>query len=994
MNRIYFGLIFLFLLPAFTFAQNAYWQQEVNYQINVSLDDQEHTLTATEEVEYINHSPDQLTFIYFHLWPNAYQNNRTALARQLRRQKELDFEFAGSEQRGYIFNLDFKVNGQSANVELYEQNPDIVKILLDAPLLPGQRLVITTPFRVKLPGSFSRLGHVGQSYQITQWFPKPAVYDQRGWHPMPYLDQGEFYSEFGKFDVRITLPANYTVGATGVLQNNAEKVRLDSLAAQTASKTQFTNDVSFPASATETKTLHYVQDNIHDFAWFADKRFQVLKSQIVLPESGRTVTTWLMFLNKNAAAWVKSVKAINEAVTYYSKWVGEYPYEQVMAVDGALSAGSGMEYPMVTVTDPEAIVHEVGHNWFYGILASNEREYAWMDEGINSYYEFRIGELENPNYSQLEPLVNSPKLRRLFGLENIHANSLNILLYQMAASRGLAQPVQLPSPAFSGSNYGSVVYMKTAILFKYLAAYLGQATFDEAMRTYYQKWQFRHPYPQDLQAIIEQVSGQQLDWFFQDLITKNIPVEAAITATEPRNGAILVNVKNRSGFAAPIPVAAVNQAGKILELKWTKPGSGSEQLTFTQASGATKIVIDPQNILPELNRRNNEYRLTGSFRGWEPVKPQFLGGIEQSDRQQLYYLPVIGANTYDKFMLGVAVTNSTLIQKKIQYLAVPMYSFHEKRLNGFGSVNVNLLSHSFSQNAVLGVKAARFERFTKYEPAFTFNFKRATGYAAEQQARLAFTHVSQMERFPLGGENTYFDYKFAYTIPSLQYGRMHRDGRQHFALQASTDLFIVNRSILSSTKPVLGKLTLEYDRYYRKNKQIYLRWFTGKFFGDPPAASPFSLGLSGSLDYKKETVFPDRSQRSKVLTAFVHQTDNREGAFKNYLPVYANRWLSTVNLAADLPAIPIILYTDLGLASFYQAPAISGLPTELVRAKFYYGSGLSVTRGKLLQLYFPVAGSNFEHHFPASFREFTRNIRFVFNLSAFDPFKQLTEALK
>jgi hypothetical protein len=206
----------------------------------------------------------------------------------------------------------------------------------------------------------------------------------------------------------------------------------------------------------------------------------------------------------------------------------------------------------------------------------------------------------------------------------------------------------------------------------------------------------------------------------------------------------------------------------------------------------------------------------------------------------------------------------------------------------------------------------------------------------------------------------------------------------------------VNRSISgTANQPILGKLTLEYDRNYRKNKQVQVRWFTGKFFGDNVRPySPFFLGLSGSQDYKKEIIFLDRSQRSKSLTAFVHQTDNREGAFKNYLPVYADRWLSTINLSADLPAVPVILYTDLGLASFNPEPATPGLPTELVRAKLYYGGGLSVTRGKLLQLYFPVAGSNFEHHFPASFREFTRNIRFVFNLSAYDPFKQLTEALK
>lgn len=989
MHKKYVRIVLFLLLPFSTLAQT-YWQQEVNYTIRVQLDDQQHTLTAAEEIEYINHSPDQLTYIYVHLWPNAYQNTNTALAKQLVRLKKTDFQFASPSKRGYITNLNFKVNGQPADVETDPENPDIAKIHLDTPLRPGERLHITTPFTVKLPDSFSRLGHAGQSYQITQWFPKLAVYDPQGWHPLPYLDQGEFYSDYGKYDVSITLPANYTVGATGRLQNPEEQTRLDQLAAQTAAITKFPTDLSFPASATQTKTLHYVQENIHDFAWFADKRFNVLKSSVTLPTSGRPITTWLLFLNKDAATWVKSLRDLNDAVISYSAWVGDYPYDHVTAVDGTLSAGSGMEYPMVTVTDPEALIHEVGHNWFYGILGSNERENAWMDEGINSYYEFRLAERTNPDYSQWQPLVKSTKLRHLFGLENIHANALNILLYQLTASRGLDQPLQLPAADFTSTNYGGIVYMKTGILFKYLAAYLGQATFDRAMHTYYQQWQFRHPRPSDLQAIFEQESGKKLDWFFQGLVQTTRRVDAAITEAQVTAQGILVQVKNNPAMAVPIPVAAVDAAGKIIEMHWSEPAANPEALTFTRSNGAEKIVVDPGNILPEINRRNNEYRLKGIFPTREPLRLQFLGGIEQSDRRQLYYLPVVGANTYDKFMLGAALYNSSLIQKTFSYLAMPMYSFHQKRVNGLGQANLNLLSNKFSKSVVLGFKLARFERYFKYEPSLNFNLKRASGYAPEQQVRLALTHINQRERINISGQgDAYFEYTQAYTIPSLQYTLTQKNAVQRFALQASADLFAMNRNFDGlSNRPVLGQLSVEYDRHYRANKQVHVRWYTGKFFGE--AGNPYSvfnLGLSGSQDYKKETTFLDRSQRSHSLTAFVHQTDNRDGAFKNYLPVYTGRWLSAINLAADVPVLPLSLYTDLGLASVIGE-------TATVSNKFYYGSGLSIGGGRLLRFYFPVAGSNFEHHLPASFRDFTHNIRFVLNLNAYDPFKQLTEALK
>ena len=164
-----------------------------------------------------------MKFIWFHLWPNAYKNDKTAFSDQLLENGSTKFYFSDKDQKGYINKLDFKVNNLTAKVEDHPQHIDIVKIILPTPLPSGQKINITTPFHVKLPYNFSRGGHDGQSYQATQWYPKPAVYDKKGWHPMPYLDQGEFYSEFGSFDVSITVPKNYVVAATGDLQNAEEK---------------------------------------------------------------------------------------------------------------------------------------------------------------------------------------------------------------------------------------------------------------------------------------------------------------------------------------------------------------------------------------------------------------------------------------------------------------------------------------------------------------------------------------------------------------------------------------------------------------------------------------------------------------------------------------------------------------------------------------------------------------------------------------------------
>ena len=170
---------------------------------------------------------------------------------------------APEEERGYISNLDFSVDGKRVNWQYHPEHIDICKLILNKPIKAGGSAVIKTPFKVKIPDAkFSRLGHVGQSYMITQWYPKPAVYDREGWHTMPYLSQGEFYSEFGSFDVSIKLPLNYTVGATGDLQNKGEKIRIEELSDITDTITKFSTDMSFPKSDKKTKTIRFVQENV------------------------------------------------------------------------------------------------------------------------------------------------------------------------------------------------------------------------------------------------------------------------------------------------------------------------------------------------------------------------------------------------------------------------------------------------------------------------------------------------------------------------------------------------------------------------------------------------------------------------------------------------------------------------------------------------------------------------------------------------------------
>ena len=208
----------LFLSFQFLNAQTPYFQQEVNYDINVTLNDINHTLTGVANIEYINNSPGDLKEIYFHLWANAYKNINTAFAKQQIRNGSTDFFFAKDSEMGGYSEVRFLRDGQELILTPNDKNIDIAHLTLNKIIQSGGKANFEIPFTIKIPNYFSRMGHVDQAYYISQWYPKPAVYDKAGWHPMPYLDQGEFYSEFGSFDVKITLPENYVVASTGTLE--------------------------------------------------------------------------------------------------------------------------------------------------------------------------------------------------------------------------------------------------------------------------------------------------------------------------------------------------------------------------------------------------------------------------------------------------------------------------------------------------------------------------------------------------------------------------------------------------------------------------------------------------------------------------------------------------------------------------------------------------------------------------------------------------------
>lgn len=492
------ALLLIASLFSFSLAgQRPYFQQTVNYQIQVQLDDSLHQLNAHAAISYKNNSPDTLRFIWFHLWPNAYKSEQTALGKQLLQNGDTRFYFSGPDQKGYINQLDFNVNGKSASTSDHPQHIDIIKLHLPDPVLPGDSIQITTPFFVQLPDIFSRSGHGRDKiYQITQWYPKPAVYDRDGWHPMPYLDQGEFYSEFGNYELEITVPEEYVVASTGRLTDAIERNKLSNRAKQ---GNHDTTHALFDKNGNRLyKTLHYRADSVHDVAWFASPKYQVRYDTCQLSD-GSVKEIWHFHTQAFNRVWDRSIEYSKQALKYYSERVGTYPYPVISVVESAGGPGGGMEYPMLSVIDPtpdtaelrSIIVHEIGHNWFYGALGSNERLYPWLDEGLNSYYE-----------NACLPTSNDLTTERF----------LDYLYFEKRD-----QPINTTSESLSQLNYAAIAYEKTSQWMRQFEKVMGVRNFDRAMQDYYQSWKFKHPTPTDLQQTLQKHSTANLEAFFKQL---------------------------------------------------------------------------------------------------------------------------------------------------------------------------------------------------------------------------------------------------------------------------------------------------------------------------------------------------------------------------------------------------------------------------------------------------------------------------------------------
>jgi hypothetical protein len=584
-----------------------YWQQAVDYKMSVELMPKDHSFKGAQTLTYYNNSPDTLKDLFYHLYFNAFQPNSMMDTRS-RNIPDPDkrvgsrIEKLGEDEQGKQKVLSLTFNGTGC---YFEYHQTLLKVILPSPILPGDTALLQMEFEGQVPVQIRRSGRdnaEGIDYTMSQWYPKIAAYDKDGWHAYPYVAR-EFYAPFGTFEVEITVPEKYKVAATGSLQNFENYWLEDSRDGKLIS-------YALTASENEKRIWKFKAENVHDFAWAADPEY-LHEAQVF----DKDLSLHFFYLPDYKENWHRLPRYTAQFFEEMNSKFGRYPYPQFSAIQGG---DGGMEYPMCTMLKGTGniagligvTVHEGAHNWYYGIIGSNENNYPWMDEGFTTFAEEEV-----LNAISREPKVNPHK-----GAYSNH----NYLV----GKPNLLEPLSTPADYY-GTNvaHGISAYSRGSLFLAQIRYIIGQESFDKAMLDFFNSWRFKHPKPSDMLRTMERESGLQLDWFYHFWVETTKTIDYGIKSIDGKKQGTKLELEKLGEMPMPlrikitlkdgivqnyyIPTASQMGVPKEEGLQFLSPWAWThpdyEVLLNVRFKDIAKIEIDPNGFMADINRANNVY---------------------------------------------------------------------------------------------------------------------------------------------------------------------------------------------------------------------------------------------------------------------------------------------------------------------------------------------------------------------------------------------------
>ncbi|MBU6159300.1 MAG: M1 family metallopeptidase [Bacteroidetes bacterium] len=593
-----------------------YWQNRADYSIDATLNPVTHSVSGKVTIHYVNNSPDELHFIWLQLDQNIYRKDSRATATST----NLGGRWANeSYTEGYeISAIETEYRGARKAVVDTTLTDTRLQVYLPTPLKSGDSVKLNLSYLFSVPEyGTDRMGRLlkkqGWIYEVAQWYPRVCVYDDiRGWNTDPYLGAGEFYLEYGTVNYKITAPSNMIVVGSGALQNPEACFAKEQLSrwkeAEQSDKTVMIrkrNEIKKnPSVNTKLITWHFLCENTRDVAWAASEAFIMDAARIQLP-SGKNAMAVSVYPAESAEEnsgndWRRSTEYTKASVEFYSKYLFEYPYPVATNVAGIVG---GMEYPGIVFCSANAsggglwgvTDHEFGHTWFPMIVGNNERKFAWMDEGFNTF----INQLSDAAF-------NNGEYKDPMSIGNMSGWVFNEKMDGLLNAPDVVQQ----------SNLGVAAYYKPGMMLLVLRnEVLGKKRFDAAFREYVRRWAFRHPTPWDFFHTMENVAGEDLGWFWRSWVLNSwkFDVEIGVVEQQIKSDKVEVKIELKLLEKMPLPVRVkiTDVKGGEYEIQlpvevWQRGHSWKFPVELKAAPHT--IVADPYTALPDVNRANNEWK--------------------------------------------------------------------------------------------------------------------------------------------------------------------------------------------------------------------------------------------------------------------------------------------------------------------------------------------------------------------------------------------------
>ncbi|MCL5246589.1 M1 family metallopeptidase [Cellulophaga sp. 20_2_10] len=605
---------FVTLLSPLSAQNSSYWQQHVDYSMDIDMNVENYQYDGTQKLVYTNNSPDELTRVYYHLYFNAFQPGSEMDARlhsisdpdgrMTDKDKNSRIETLKEDEIGFIKVSSLTQDGTAVK---YNVEGTVLVVELAKPIAPGAKTTFNMVFKGQVPLQVRRSGrnsNDGVSLSMTQWYPKLAEYDFEGWHADPYIAR-EFHGVWGDFDVKLTIDKDYVVGGTGYLQN-ANEIGHGYEAPGTKVKKQRGKKL----------TWHFKAPMVHDFMWAADPDYIHDTLQV---ENGPLLH--FLYQGDDAetkANWEKLQPKAAEMMQFFNKNIGEYPYKQYSIIQGG---DGGMEYAMSTLIAggkkfgslAGTTAHEMAHSWFQHVLASNEAKHEWMDEGFTTF-------------------ISSLCMNEVMDQKKDNPFEGSYRGYYYLVSTGKEQPQTTHADRYhENMPYSIAAYSKGSIFLSQLGYIIGQENLIKTIHKYYEDFKFKHPTPNDIKRTAEKVSGMELDWYLTDWTQTTNTIDYGIKEVTEANNTSTVSLERiglmpmpidvlvvytdgtKETFYAPLRMMRGEKENPYTDLKRTVlpdwPWANSNySFTINKPKASIKaIVLDPSNLMADVNKENNVY---------------------------------------------------------------------------------------------------------------------------------------------------------------------------------------------------------------------------------------------------------------------------------------------------------------------------------------------------------------------------------------------------